>query len=365
MLDRRQFGFGVGSAAAALAAPAIAQPAPKKIRIALASGVSDAQVAFQTIAMHPRIGWAKDENIELEIINTSSAATAVQLLANRQVELATTSAFTLLPLYADNPSLNLICAYTWTPRTIYGVVTKPDSAIRSIADLKGKTIGIRNTGDGGYLFLQGMFREIGIDPQKDVEWLSVGAGGPAGQALYRDTVQAIAIWDAEFVRIEIAGFALRTVPNIDSARIHFGNAYAANAAFLEGNTDLFARAFRAIAKGQVFTAANPRAAILLHWDLFPETKPKGKTDAEALAEMTKLLETRRDKWFPQADSADQRMGAVTPEQWAASLAFMSRLNPKVRDKVTDVTKLYTNALLDAANRFDRAAIEEQARGFKI
>ena len=365
MLTRRQFGHAAGAmAAATVFMPAVVRAAPVKMRVGLASGVSDAQVAFQSIGMHPRLKWYQQEDVELDIINTGSTSQPIQLLSTGQVEFATIAPGTLIPPFADNPNLNVVCAYTWMPRIHNGVVVKPDSPIQSLAELKGKTIGIRNTGDSGYFFLQAAFKELNIDPQKDVEWIAVGAGGPAGQALYRDAVQAIAIWDVEFVRIEIAGFKLRHLPNLPSANELFGNSYAVNKEAFAKNKEAFAKTFRAIAKGQIFNALNPEAAVLLHWDLYPETKPKGKTHEEALGEMLKILSTRKDKWFPHPSSPDQRMGSSTRSQWEASVRFIGRLNPRIQEKITDVSKLYTTEILDEVNRFERKAFEEEAKKFK-
>jgi len=49
------------------------------------------------------------------------------------------------------------------------VAVKPDSPIKSLAELKGKKIGIRNQGDTGYFGARAMFKEIDINPDKDVE----------------------------------------------------------------------------------------------------------------------------------------------------------------------------------------------------
>lgn len=366
MLTRRSFTLSTGAlAAGAIFAPSIVRAAPAKLRCGLASGVNDAQIAFQTIPGHPKLHWYQDQNVDVEIVNSTSTSQPIQLLTNGQLEFATTSAPNFLPVIAQNPDVTLVSAYMWMPRVHNQVMVKPDSPYQKIADLKGKTIGIRNTGDSGYFFLQSTFAELGIDPQKDVEWISVGAGGPAGQALQNGTVEALAIWDAEFVRIGIAGFKLRQLPNLESAKNLFGNTYIVNRTNFDKNKEAYVKAFRCVAKGQIFTAANPRVATLLHWDLFPESKPKGKSDEQALAEMVKLLDVRKDKWFPLESSPDQRMGASTPKQWEASRDFVARFNPVVKEKLKDVSRAYTNEILDGVNKFDRPALEAEAKSFKV
>jgi NitT/TauT family transport system substrate-binding protein len=250
------------------------------------------------------------------------------------------------------------------PRIHNRVSVKPDSPIKEIKELKGKTIGIRGTGDSGYFFLQGVFAEMGIDPKKDVEWLSVGSGGPAGLALQQDKVQALAIWDLELYRIGVAGFPNRILPNPESAKALFGNTYLVNRTEFAKDKGIYGKMFRSIAKGAIFTALNPRAAVLLHWDLYPESKLKGKSDEQQLNDMVKLLEIRRDKWFPEPDAKDQRMGSASPEQWAASEKFVERFAPQIKGKIKDLSKIYTLEALDQANDFDRKAFEQFAKDFK-
>jgi len=120
------------------------------------------------------------------------------------------------------------------------------------------------------------------------------------------------------------------------------------------------RFFRAMAMGTVFSYANPDLAIRLHWEIYPESKPKGKSDADAFAEAKKVVDSRKDKWFPGPWQADKRMGAMTLEEWQAQVAFAG-----LEGQVKDVSTVFTTELLDEINRFDRKAIEEKARSMSI
>jgi NitT/TauT family transport system substrate-binding protein len=365
MQTRRQFArTAAAGAVATLCAPAIVRAAPAKMRVGLASGVTDAQVAFQSIGMHPKLHWYQDGGVELEILNSTNTSQPLQLLATGQIEFATIAPGTLIPTYAKNPKLGIVCPYMWMPRIHNRVAVKPDSPLKSIAELKGKTVGVRHMGDSGYPFLQAVLKEMAMDPQKDVKWLAVGAGATAGQALYNGTVDALAIWDVEFVRIGIAGFQTRYLPNPPSASKLFGNAYAVNRDAFMKNKERFAKTFQAIAKGQIFNALNPQAAIKLHWDLYPETKPKGKTTEEAMADMVKILNERHDKWFPDPASPDQRMGASTKDMWEAAVRFIGQLNPAISAAIKDVSVLYDTSIIAEANAFDRKAFEDFAKAFK-
>src|SRR5262245_43055817 len=53
--------------------------------------------------------------------------------------------------------------------------------IRTISDLKGKRVGIANGGGGAHLFLTVMLAHIGLDPAKDVNWVTPGPTGTSMQ----------------------------------------------------------------------------------------------------------------------------------------------------------------------------------------
>ena len=117
-----------------------------------------------------------------------------------------------LNVYAKNPNIDIIFPYCWLRQPHWSVAVKPDSPIKSLQELKGKTIGIRNQGEPATSAARVMFKELGINPEKDVEWVSVGDGGPAGQALHSGRIDAMALWDGAFARVELAGFPLRHCP---------------------------------------------------------------------------------------------------------------------------------------------------------
>jgi len=50
--------------------------------------------------------------------------------------------------------------------------------IRSIADLKGRTVGVQGLGSSQYTFLSGMAAHVGLDPAKDIRWVSSSSPKP-------------------------------------------------------------------------------------------------------------------------------------------------------------------------------------------
>ena len=362
MINRRHFNTLVGSAAIGLVvAPHVAssQSLPV-VRLGNAAGIIDPQLIFLTMGQHPRLKYYEEEGCKLDIINMSGSGQTLQTIATANVETSAISPTVFLPVYVKNPDIDIIFPYIWLRQPHWSVAVKPDSSIKSLAELKGKTVGIRNQGDSGYFGARAMFRELDIDPDKDVEWVSVGDGGPAGEAVYRGRVDAMAFWDGSFARIEIAGFPLRHLPNSPGMQKLFGNGYAVRRSDLAKRRELYVGFFRAMAKSTVFAYANPDLAIKLHWDIYPETKPKGKTDQEAFTEARKVVDSRKDKWFAGAWQTDKRFGGQTLDEWQAQVHFAG-----LDGQVNDLNKVFTTEILEEVNKFDRTAIEAKAKAMKI
>src|SRR5262245_19653786 len=50
--------------------------------------------------------------------------------------------------------------------------------IRSIADLKGKTVGVQGLGASPHVFLAAMAAHVGLDPQRDINWVTTPSIAP-------------------------------------------------------------------------------------------------------------------------------------------------------------------------------------------
>lgn len=360
MITRRDFGLlGASAGLSLVTVGGTNAQGLTKVRLANAAGIIDSQIIFMTVGMHPKLGFYASEKVEPDIINMSGVAPTMQSVTTGNSEVASLSPLALFNVWVNNKDIDLVCVYCWLRQVSWGVAVKPDSPIRTLADLKGKKIGIRNQGDTGYIGTRPMLKEIGIDPDKDVEWIPIGEGGPAGDAIYKGRVDAMGFWDGAFARIEIAGFPLRYLPNSPGMQQLFGNSYAVRKSQYGKNKQLLTGFFRAMAKSSVFAVANPEASIKLAWEVFPESKPKGKSEAEALSEALKIVNSRKDKWLPGSWSADKRWGAMSTAEWQAAVAFNG-----MQEQIKDVGGFFSNEMIDDINKFDAAAIEKMAKEWK-
>jgi NitT/TauT family transport system substrate-binding protein len=357
MLSRRQFsiGLGVGAATCVLPRQSFAQ-GKTTMRWANASGFASPQLANGTIGMHPDLGFYAEENINLEVLNMQGSATTIQNVITNVVDFASLSPISYLPLKADNPNVDVVVPFVWLRPMHTQLYVLPDSPIKTVADLAGKTIGFINQADTSYLMARQMFKELGIDADQNVSWVSTGAGIPAAQALKNGKVDALAGADTNIAILEIAGYSFRGLPNIGLVSELFGLAWGVRRSSLEKNRKAYVGLFRGMAKSTIFANANPERATRLHYELYPEAVPTGIPLDQAVDEAQRILSARKNKWMPATGSgADSRIGGQTEDDWRKWLAFTG-----LSGRIKDVSSLYNTELLDEVNDFDHEAIRKMA-----
>ncbi|WP_038203350.1 ABC transporter substrate-binding protein [Xenophilus azovorans] len=365
MLTRRDFGLSLGALGMAGGLPALAQSV-RVMKVANTAAVNDPQQCFVTAGQHPRLDFYKPNGVDVEYVNMSSMTQALQSLRAGHVDFGPAVPGILLPAMAKDPSLDLVSVYKWLPRNANVIVVKPDSPIRSAADLAGKRIGVRSQGDTGIVITRTMLAELGLKDDK-CEYIAVGDGAPAGAAIDNDRVDAMVAFDTAAARIELVGTRLRYVPLTPKfAQVGSGWLCVPRKLLKEQRKALVAL-FQGVAKSTVFSHANLDAAIDLHWAVYPESRPKGRSEEEARKELGFILKDRRESWMRRPDDPDQRMGASSLAEWQANIdmAAESSRNPKLAEQLGDPSRLFTNELIDDINAFDRQAVIRMAREFKL
>ncbi|SDZ42304.1 NitT/TauT family transport system substrate-binding protein [Variovorax sp. YR634] len=365
MLTRRDFGLGLGALGLAGGPPALAQNL-RVMKVANTAAVNDPQQCFVTAGQHPKLNFYKRGGVDVEYVNMSNMTQALQSLRGGHVDFGPAVPGILLPAMAKDPTLDLVSVYKWLPRNANVIVVKPGSPIKSAADLAGKRIGVRSQGDSGIVVTRTMLAELGLKDDK-CEYIAIGDGAPAGAAIDNDRVDAMVSFDTAAARVELIGTRLRYVPITPKfAQVGSGWICVPRKLLKEERKALVAL-FRGIAKSTIFAHNNLDAGIDLHWAVYPESRPKGRSEEEVRKELAFVLKDRKNSWMRRPDDPDQRIGASSLAEWKANIEMTaeSSKNPKLAEELGDPNRLFTNELIDEINAFDKQAVVEMAKAFKL
>jgi len=137
--------------------------------------------------------------------------------------------------------------------------------IRTIADLKGKTVGVYDLGASTYIFVSSMAAHVGLDPIKDINWVTSPTVAPK-ELFAQGKIDAFLGFPPEPQELRARGIG-RVVVNSSIDRPwsqYFCCMLAGNTDFVRNNPVATKRVLRAILKATDFCASNPtRAARLI------------------------------------------------------------------------------------------------------
>ncbi len=116
------------------------------------------------IYLADKLGYFADEGLEVEFVNFKSSPLSVAAMLAGEVQFTLTSYDQALKMYEKGRVLkNLITTTSTHP---WAILARPE--IKSVEDLKGKTISAKMPGSGPRAFVSAILIHYGLDPEKDV-----------------------------------------------------------------------------------------------------------------------------------------------------------------------------------------------------
>jgi NitT/TauT family transport system substrate-binding protein len=348
-INRRSLGrAGLAAAMLGAAGTARAQAMPK-VRIWGASATIEAYHGFLFLGMP--LGFYREQGIDAEFGTAAGSAATLQLVATNQAQLGYVGMETLILAKARNPTLPVTAVYLQDRGNIYEIVVPEDSAIRSVADLRDKNLGVANLASGAIPSIRAMLADAGLNPDSSVGMIPVGNGAAAATALRANRVQALSLFRAQHAVIETLGVKLRYFQREQPSAV-----LIANTNFLRQSPDAAVGALRGVVAGSIFAQIAPQATVREHWKLFG--RPTGISEEEAMARATHVL-TRSAELWKRWDDAATPWGAMTKEQWDRMQEFM--VTQKLMERAIDSATLFSTDLLARVNAMDTAPVIQRAR----
>lgn len=303
------------------------------------------------------LGYWEDEGLDVELKRFNGSGEAVTAAATGRLDIAHAGNFSNMAAHV-NGNADTQAFMQDIPGNPYFPIVLEDSPIQSLADLEGKTLGIFSTASDANELLQGVMEQEGLD-SSSVNIVETGIGATAAEALKTGKIDGWMAYDSGAALLRTLGIDWRAIDKELFDSYGPGSALIATPKAIEEGREALVKYGRGVAKAMVFTHANPEAAIRIHWEIFPETKPAGVPEDEAIAASVKELQYRMDNVFTE----DGLWGNATEDRYERYVdVFVA--SGVLADPV-DVSDIWTADLIEEINDFDAAEIEQQAKDFTM
>jgi len=175
MLNRRKVVQGIGAGVGALAAPALVR-AQELRKIRMGFGIKSVNPIIINILISEGLGYTKEEGLQFSPAALGTNSNAQIAVDKGDTEFAVGTPAFQFPLFAKGQLPPIVNYYEYTYPYKWDVAVKPESGVQKYEDLKGKKIGVSDLGTTDYPVTRAVLQNIGVDPDKDVQWTAVGAG---------------------------------------------------------------------------------------------------------------------------------------------------------------------------------------------
>ena len=301
-------------------------------------------------------GFFKEEGLQVEVRFSTGGPQATQITASGGADLGQVTQEPAIEGYDKGVRGKMF--YTQFTRLIYHIAVPADSPIQSIADLKGKKIGVSNMASASLIVARSTLRHHNVPIEGDT-FRPVGVGDGAVAALRTGQVQALSMWTAAYASMMRAGVPFRFLYHPTVAEIGSGGFFASDKVMAEKRDSLI-KFGRAQAKATVFMLENPEATLRLYWKSNPAGRSAG-SDQEAMKRGLDEMNILRTLYTTEKH-ADKRYGLA---DMAGIQTYIDMFREEgVIARSIPAKELVTNEFVGQMNDFDLAKVRAFAHNWK-
>jgi NitT/TauT family transport system substrate-binding protein len=203
-LNRRTFATATALAVASIASPMVrAQGRLEKSKISLAVG-GKAAFYYLPLTISEQLGYFKDEGLDVEISDFAGGAKALQALVGGSADVVSGAFEHTINMQSRNQFIEAFVLQGRAPQIALGVSTKNIPHYKSLADLKGKKIGVSAPGSSTNMVANLVLSRAGIKAS-DVSYVGVGTSAGALAALRSGQIDAMSNTDPVMTMLEQKG----------------------------------------------------------------------------------------------------------------------------------------------------------------
>ena len=330
---RRVLGLALGSLMAAAAPLGHAADAPITIMV---GGIN--KIIYLPAKLTEALGYFKDEGLNVELQSQPTGVDAENQLIAGAVQGVVGFYDHTIDLQSKGKEIQAIAVFCKVPGEVQLVSTKAAATFKTMADAKGKTLGVTGLGSSTDFLTRYLADRQGV-AQKDYSLLPVGAGNTFIAAMKQDRIQAGMTTEPTVSQMLKSGDAkvLVDLRNEADTVKALGGLYPAASLYVQ-NSWAAAHKAEAAKLGRAFA----RTMHYIHTHTAEEIADKVPRDyygndkamyIEALRASVPMFTT------------DARMPEGGPE---TVLKVLATYKPQVRSKNIDLTKTFTNAFVAGA-----------------
>ena len=333
-MQRRTLMLG---ACAAIAAPAIvrAQSQPK---VTIAVGGKNL-LYYLPLTIAESLGYFKDEGLDFTIVDFAGGSRALQAVIGGSADVVSGAYEHTINMQAKGQFLREFALQGRVPQIVLGVNPKTMPNFKTIADLKGKKIGVTAPGSSTNVMLNFVLARAGLKPT-DVSVIGVGAGNGAVAAMRSGQIDAISNLDPVITLLKRSGDLniVSDTRNVAESDKVFGGPMPAGCMYApQAYIDKHPQTIQAIANAIV--RANK-------W-----IQQAGASDIVKAVPESYLLGDRA----VYIDAFLASKGALSPDGLlpeagpATALHALASIDPKIGEAKIDLAATYTNDFVKKAN----------------
>ena len=180
-----------------------AYAAPEKSRVVLAVG-GKTTLYYLPLTLADRLGYFRDEGLELEINDFPGGAKALQALIGGSADVVSGAFEHTITMQTLGQKVQAFVLQNTNPGISLGIATARAAEYSWPKDLKGMKIGISAPGSSTQMLVNHLLASVGLTPD-DVSWVGVGTGATAVAAMRTGRIDALSSAEPVMSLLERSG----------------------------------------------------------------------------------------------------------------------------------------------------------------
>jgi NitT/TauT family transport system substrate-binding protein len=288
------------------------------------------------------LGFWQQEGLQVDFKSAGGSGAAIQLLIAGHADAGIPSMPATLNAAGRGQKLNAF--YQYSTGTLFYLKVPESSQVKSVADLKGKVIGISEPGGGEVPMVKAAVQGARLDPDKDVRLVPIGEGSPATfEAIRSGKVDAYASNFQDNLAVELAGIKLRDITPKEFSAFP-AQMMIVTPQSLAKNKPALTILARGVAKGSFWCQRKPAECEAMLRNVSKEEWANPQVAKPLFQRALEITAIREGK----------RIGEPVRDNLEKYLGFLKAQNPKFNPP--KVEEFLVTDMLDEINRFDREAV---------